>query len=67
MGIKIGNNNKIKNSIIAENSKFEGIKQKTKFAEKHPLIIGIFVSVISGIILLFGFCEGIVEFIEKIF
>ena len=64
MSINIGNNNKIKSSIISENSSITAEKTKQSFTQKHPVIIGIFIAVIAGFILSFSFWENIKSFIE---
>ncbi len=67
MGIQIGNNNKINNSTIAENINKNKQSSKKSWYEKHPMIGGIIISVIAGIILLFSFWEKIVQLIEGAF
>ena len=64
MSIKIGNNNKIKNSIITEKTSVTGEGPNQNFTQKHPVIIGIFIAVIAGFILKFSFWEKIKSFIE---
>lgn len=64
MGIKIGNNNKIKNTIISENTFITEEKTNQNFTQKHPVIIGIFIAVIAGFILTFSFWEKFKSFIE---
>ena len=67
MGIIIGNNNNIKQSIVAENCS-DGIIPKNKnFLQKHPFASGILISVIAGFILMFSFWEKIRLFIEGLF
>lgn len=71
MGIRIGNNNKIKNSVIAEKSiitenKFE-VKERQSFLQKHPVITGVIVSILAGLILMFSFWQDFIKFIEKLF
>lgn len=66
MGINIGNNNKINNSIISEESRMKNEKKKNIF-EKHPLIFSFLISLFAGFILLFSFWGKIVEWIENIF
>jgi hypothetical protein len=63
MGIKIGNNNRINDSIIMENS---NKSEKKNFCEKHPILVAIFASVVAGVILLFSFWEKIVSAVEGI-
>ena len=57
MGIQIGDNNKFKNVTIAEkmNGKV-GTEEDNKktFAEKHPVLIGLFCSFVVGVLLLFN-------------
>ncbi len=70
MGIKIGDNNKFRNVTIAEkmNSKV-GTEEENKktFAEKHPVLIGLFCSFVVGVLLLFNFWKDIITFIEDLF
>lgn len=67
MGIRIGNNNKIKNSVIAEKSTITEKKEKQNFFQKHPIISGVIVSVLAGVILMFSFWQDFIKFIEKLF
>lgn len=62
MGVSIGDNNKIKNSTIAE--KVEDKIPKKSFVERHSIIISIIVSFIVGFILLFSFWNDIILWIE---
>lgn len=65
MSIKIGNNNKISKSTISENCTLQ--EEKKNFNDKHPILCGILISVIAGLILMFSFWEPILKFIESIF
>lgn len=65
MAINIGDNNKIQRSTISENSKIENKEQKNR-AEKHPVIVGIIIAVVSGIILKFTIWDEIVCFINQL-
>ncbi|MCQ2011177.1 hypothetical protein NOM01_14405 [Sporolactobacillus sp. STSJ-5] len=72
MSIRIGNKNKIKNSTIG--NQFNVVTEKSnepvenkKFAEKHPIVISFFISIITGVILLFSFWKTIVTTIESLF
>lgn len=68
MPINIGNNNKIKNSNIAENLEVKDDTYKKKsFYEKHPVIVGFLISLLAGIVLLFSFWGKIVSLIEGVF
>lgn len=67
MGIKIGNNNKISNSTIADNVNGNPETPKKNWYEKHPIIGGIIISVVAGVILLFSFWSEIIKFIEGVF
>lgn len=64
--VKIGNGNKICDSTIASLVQERASPKKT-FWEKHPILTGVIVSVIAGVILMFSFWEKIVTFIEEIF
>ena len=63
MGIKIGDNNEVNNTIISDNSDIDCEKKKN-FIEKHPIIISFIISLITGFFLLFSFWGKIVEWIE---
>lgn len=67
MGIRIGNNNHIKNSNIAEtihSCPNQSRNTKKNFYEKHPVICSFLISLIAGIVVLFSFWEKIVHWIE---
>ena len=68
MGIKIGNDNKIHNSMIAEKieANKDVIKKKSIF-EKPPVICGFLISLAAGIVLLFSFWEKLISFLEGLF
>ncbi|WP_338546362.1 hypothetical protein V1225_10440 [Emergencia sp. JLR.KK010] len=66
MNIKIGNNNKISSSTIANTVNGNMEFPKKSWYEKHPIIGGIIVSVIAGVILIFSFWADIVKFIEGV-
>ena len=67
MSVNIGNNNKIKNTNIAENMEIkEDIIHKKSFYEKHPVICGFLISLVAGIILLFSFWDKLICLIEGI-
>ncbi|MFJ8220561.1 hypothetical protein [Bacillus cereus] len=53
MSIKIGDNNKIKNSSIGHQHNTSGGDANKKFYERHSWISGMIVSLIVGIIMLF--------------
>ncbi len=62
MGISIGDNNKIKNSTIAENIK-NNIPKKN-IIERHPVFISVITSFGVGLILLFSFWKDFILWIE---
>lgn len=62
MGVNIGDNNKIKNSTVAEN--ITNPPKKERFNEKHPYITGFIISLLAGIVLLFSFWNNIITWIE---
>lgn len=66
MSIYLGNNNKINNSIISENSSPKITSQKHDFTQKHPFISGIIIAIIAGFILSFSFWEQIKIYIERL-
>lgn len=67
MGIQIGDNNKIKNTVIADNGTVESNPIKKKFYERHPVLISVIVSFTIGFILLFSFWHDIIAWIESLF
>ncbi|WP_043890866.1 MULTISPECIES: hypothetical protein [unclassified Paenibacillus] len=73
MNIKIGDNNKIKNSSIGHQVKLntdENNKNDHKpnsFAQRHPILMSIIISISVGFILLFSFWKNIINFIESLF
>lgn len=67
MSIKIGNNNRIKKSVIAENSKVPEKKENKKWYEKHPIFIAVVAAVIAGIVLKFSMWDKMIEMIEHLF
>lgn len=67
MSINIGDNNKIKNTNMAEKLEIKGNPFIEKsFYEKHPVICGFFISLIAGIVLLFSFWDKIISLIEGV-
>lgn len=67
MGIKIGNNNTIKNSNIAETingGSSQKPNNKKTFYEKHPVICGFLISLVAGVVVLFSFWNSIISWIE---
>lgn len=68
MGINIGDDNKIHNSMIAEKIETnEDVIKKKSFYDKHPIICGFLISLAAGIVLLFSFWEKIISFLEGLF
>lgn len=65
INISIGDNNKIKNSVIAGKVNTSNEDHKKNFYEKHPIVCSLLISLFAGFILLFSFWEQIVEFIER--
>ena len=67
--IDIGDNNKFKNVTITEKMKstVEPKSEKKTFAERHPILIGLFCSFVIGVILLFNFWKEIITFLEGMF
>lgn len=71
MGIKIGNNNRIDNSTIAETINGDSSSnppqprnKKKTFYDKHPALCSFLISLIAGIVLLFSFWSDAVRWIE---
>ena len=67
MSIKIGNHNKISNSIIAEESNVSKDPAGKRNSQQHPIIYGIIIAVVAGFILMFSFWDKIRLFIEGLF
>lgn len=71
MSIKIGNDNKFKNSNVIEgNNNSSGSSDGdngNSFASKHPILIGIMCSVIASVIMMFKFWEPISNCLKKLF
>lgn len=68
MGIHIGDNNKIQNSIIAEKIKTnKEVLEKRSLYQRHPVVCGFLISLAAGIILLFSFWGNIISFLEGLF
>ena len=69
--VKIGDHNKISNSIIAGKIEAEeGSTQpicKRSFFDRHPIICAFLISLVAGIVLLFSFWEKIIVFLEGLF
>ncbi len=68
MSIHIGDNNRIHKSTIAEkiNINNEFMNDRT-FYENHPVLCGLLISLIAGIVLLFHFWGKVISFIEELF
>ncbi|EJT6154770.1 hypothetical protein ABE450_000543 [Clostridium perfringens] len=67
MSIKIGDNNKIKNSSIIDNSNSTSDNtNKESFANRHPILIGIICSIIASIIMMFSFWDKVSDFIKSL-
>lgn len=64
MGIKIGDNNKIKNSNIAEKIEGTALNEEKRFYDRHPWISGALISLLIGIVLLFSFWKTLITWIE---
>lgn len=65
MGIKIGDNNKFRNSVVSEKSIIEN--KRMNWVQKHPLIIGIVGSLIAGVVLMLSFWDNLIAFIQNLF
>lgn len=61
-GSVIGDQNEIQKSVIGDN-KTGSEKQKKTWVEKHPIIVGIIIAVVAGVILKFAFWDEIVSLI----
>ncbi|GHH99717.1 hypothetical protein [Neobacillus kokaensis] len=66
MKIKIGNNNKIKNSVIGSQTSHQESNKKS-FGERHPILISVIITFLFGFLFLFSFWDSIVKYIENIF
>lgn len=67
MSVNIGNNNKIKNSTIAEQINSNQKPEKKCFYDKHPVICGFLISLVAGVVVLFSFWTDIVKWLEGLF
>ena len=65
--VRIGDKSKVKKSIIGSNVNYSSPSEKKSFWNNYPLLVGIVGAVVAGFILMFGFWENIVEFIEGLF
>ncbi|WP_041054961.1 hypothetical protein [Jeotgalibacillus campisalis] len=69
MSIRIGNNNKIKNSSIGHKYSSNGVESdsssKEKFHKKHPVLFNLLISLVGGFLLLFSFWESLVIWLES--
>lgn len=65
--ISIRNHNKIVHSTIANTVQGVRPNNKAHFYEKHPILCGIFIAPVAGIILSFSFWEQIIRCIEGFF
>ena len=66
MSIKIGNNNKINNSTIAERIKVNQ-KEDKNFIGKHPVISSFLISLVAGLVLMFSFWNNFIKWMEGLF
>ena len=67
MAINIGDGNKIKNSTISDNSVINNkSKEKKSWAEKHPILIGVIIAIVAGVILELAFWDEIIQAINMI-
>lgn len=67
--IRIGDNNTIKASAIGSKiGEKSDVQPPSKgFAEKHPILLSIIISLVTGFLLLFSFWENIINWIEGLF
>jgi len=66
MSIKIGDNNRIKNTTITENSSIQTTSEKSNWMQRHPVLSGIIATVIAGVILLLNFWKPVIDFINNL-
>lgn len=66
MSIKIGNNNKINNSVISENLTVQNAPEKSNWMQRHPVISALIATVLAGIILLLKFWKPIISFLDNL-
>ena len=65
MSVHIGNNNKIKNSNIAEKINIDSSENQNRtFYNRHPIMCGFLISLIAGLVLLFSFWTNVITWIE---
>ena len=67
--IRIGDNNTIKASAIGSKIVETSDAQNSSkgFSEKHPILLSIIISLVTGFLLLFSFWENIINWIEGLF
>ncbi|WP_016839184.1 hypothetical protein [Ureibacillus thermosphaericus] len=67
MKIKIGDKNKIKESIIGEQINVNTETKKESFFHRHPVFTSLLTSFVIGFILLFSFWGKVIDYIEGLF
>ena len=67
--IRIGNNNNINKSNIVSRMESQAGNNTSpkKFSGKHPVLLSVIVSLITGFVLMFSFWQDIVNWIEEVF
>ncbi len=65
--VRIGDGNSISNSTIASTIQQAQSEPKKSFGDKHPVLTGLFVSIVAGAILMFSFWEKLIAFAEGLF
>lgn len=66
MSIKIGDNNRIKNTTIAENSSLQNASEKSNWMQKHPIISGLVVAIIAGAVMMLKFWGPVINFLNNL-
>lgn len=68
--ITIGDGNKINKSHLSAGSNQineSEMMNKKSFDERHPVVISIIISLVTGLILMFSFWDSLVKWIEELF
>ena len=66
--VTVGNKNSLSNSFIASNSTIiMDQSSKKSFYERHPVVVGLLITLGGGLIMMFSFWGAIVDAVESLF
>lgn len=66
--ISIGNNNRIKDSVVGNHTTIIHNQKKQKgFYERHQILVNFLISLAVGLLLMFSFAKELVSFVENLF